>query len=102
MISKEVVFVDEKAEELILNPPNDNILEEEIRNIVLETINENVEENDDIEVPIESFFLDIEYIKMMNSFNDFLTTHPFILQMISIFMNIVKWFRIPQGGEAPL
>lgn len=102
MIIKEVMFVDEKEEERILNPPNDNILEEEISNNVLETIIENVEENDDIEVPIESFFLDIEYIKMANKFNDFLTTHPFILQMISIFMNIVKWFRIPQGGEAPL
>ena len=67
---------------------------------VQEQDTDDVEEN---EVPIESLFLDIEYIKMVNNINEFLTTHPFILQMISIFMNIVKWFGLPtQGGEAPL
>jgi hypothetical protein len=63
---------------------------------------ESVNEDSEIDVPIEFFFLDIEYINMVNDFNNFLTTHPFTLQMIGFFMNILKWFGIPQGGEAPL
>jgi hypothetical protein len=161
IISKEVVFVDEEDEDLLLVPSNDDVQDidkdgfecddcsktgrncfenlgltkraadiymdlgepdrcedcydkwvssedgEEYLNEInkelepsngnfLETINEDIEE---IDIPIDSFFLDIEYIKMMNSFNDFLTTHPFILQMISIFMNIVKWFGLPTRNK---
>ena len=69
----------------------------------LETINEYREEITETDVPMESFFLDIKTIEMINSINELITTHPFILQMIGIFMNIVKWFGLPtQGGEALL
>ena len=57
---------------------------------VQEQDTDEVEEN---EVPIESFFLDMEYIKMINSINELITTHPFILQTVVFFMNIVKWFQ---------
>ena len=61
------------------------------------------EENAENEVPIESFFLDINTIEMINSINKLITTHPFILQTVVFFMSIVKWFGLPtQGGEAPL
>ena len=64
-----------------------------------ESVQENDEEennkNDDFDIPFESFFLDIQVIEMFVKLNELITTHPFTLQMICFFMNILKWFRLP-------
>ena len=66
---------------------------------VQEQDTDEVEENAENEVPVESFFLDIEYIKMINSMNELITTHPFILQIVGFLMNIVKWFGFPTRNK---
>jgi hypothetical protein len=65
----------------------------------LETINEYREEIAETDVPMESFFLDIKTIEMVNSINELITTHPFILQIVGFLMNIVKWFGLPTRNK---
>ena len=69
--------------------------EEEEEESVQEESREENNKNDDFDIPFESFFLDIQAIEMFVKLNELITTHPFTLQIICFFMNIVRWFRLP-------
>ena len=60
----------------------------------LNKINEKIDY--DFDEFLNPLILDIQTIVMIKNINEILTTtHPFILQTVNIFMNIVKWFSFP-------
>ncbi len=60
-----------------------------------EEIVQRSDKNDDFDEFFNPLILDIQTIEMIKNINEILTTHPFILQTVNIFMNIVKWFSFP-------
>jgi len=60
-----------------------------------EEIVQRSDKNDDFDEFLNPLILDIQTIEMIKNINEILTTHPFILQTVNIFMNIVKWFSFP-------
>ena len=79
---KEVVKFDENIE-YIENSIEENSIESEIIFI---------------EIPI----LDIQTIEMLKDFNEFVTTHGFLLNILSFIMNIVRFFAPNNTGVSPL
>jgi len=84
---KEVVKFDENIE-YIENSIEENSIEE--NSIESEIIF--------IEIPI----LDIQTIEMLKDFNEFVTTHGFLLNILSFIMNIVRFFAPNNTGVSPL
>ena len=113
--NKEIVFdIEEEREVTIENIlPNNSIImnsvQEDTKEVVkfdenIEYIENSLEENSleseiiFIEIPI----LDIQTIEMLKDFNELVTTHVFLLNILSFIMNIVRFFAPNNTGVSPL
>ncbi len=82
------------------------VCDEEENDINNNVLNKSVQEEDDNEKNEQENdekndyfnFLDIQTIIMINNMNELITSHPFIIRMMSIFMNILCFIR---GSEPP-
>ena len=96
--TKDIMFDKEEEEEVSLSDilPNNTIQIESVQEKETVKFNENIEY---IEHTLESEFLfieepilDIQTIEMLKDFNELVTTHGFLLNILSFIMSIVRFF----------